>query len=86
MKQFLIALDQLINTLMGGYADESISARSYRLRNKGWSLQYKLINKLFFWQKDHCKASFISEIKRRQLPVEYRQDRFGEFFKREGKV
>jgi len=82
MKQFLISLDQTVNTLffeteedgtrVWGWADESISARSYRLRDKGWALQYKLINKLFFWQIDHCGYAYYSEELRSQLPREYR--------------
>lgn len=28
--QVLVALDQLVNTLAGGYADETISSRAYR--------------------------------------------------------
>lgn len=34
MKQFLIALDQLANTLVGGYADETLSARAHRDAHK----------------------------------------------------
>lgn len=41
MQQFLIAADQLINTLLGGMADETLSARAHRMRTKehkywGW--------------------------------------------------
>lgn len=70
--QFLIAIDQVLNAAFLGYADETLSARAYRLRNKGWNTQYKLINRLFFWQGDHCKSSFMNELKRKHLPVEYR--------------
>ena len=31
VKQVLIALDQLANTLLAGHADETLSARAYRL-------------------------------------------------------
>lgn len=72
MKQVLIAIDQLLNTLCFGYADETLSARAYRLRNDGWFWQYKMINMVFFWQYDHCEGSYLSELERRQLPVEYR--------------
>lgn len=73
MKQFLIAIDQLINTLFFGMADESISARAYRNRNKKhWGIAYKIINRLFFWQEDHCRKSYESEMIRKQLPREYR--------------
>ncbi len=75
--QILIALDQLANTLIGlflddGWADESISAKAYRLRNDGWNTAYRVINAIFFWQDNHCKASYMSELKARHLPAEYR--------------
>lgn len=82
MKQFLIAIDQLVNTCVyektengirvWGYADEALSSRAYRLKDKGWYQAYKNINALFFWQYDHCKEAYKSEMLRNQLPVEYR--------------
>lgn len=76
MTQFLIAFDQLVNTVIyikgdgWGYADETLSARAYRLRDLS-SLPYKLINALFFWQDDHCKQAYYSEVFNKQLPAEY---------------
>ena len=69
MIQVLIAIDQLANALFGGFADESISARAYR---SGWKVRERLINALFFDQ-NHCENSYLSEVKRSQLPPEYRQ-------------
>lgn len=68
-----IAVDQLIHALIGGAADETLSAAAYRSQWKshGWWLAYKLINFLFFWQHDHCQASYQSEQQRRHLPEEY---------------
>ena len=71
--QVLVALDQLVNTLFGGYADETISSRSHRAYVSGkrkW--MRNLINALFFWQNDHCKEAYESEISRGQLPPEMR--------------
>lgn len=71
--QVLLAIDQLVNTIFGGYADESISSRSHRAYVSGkrkWTRN--LINALFFWQIDHCKEAYESEIERSQLPVEMR--------------
>lgn len=67
-KQILIALDQLANTLCGGMADETISARAYR---SGWRRRERFINWLFR-DPDHCHQSFLSELTRRQLPAAYR--------------
>ena len=77
-KQFLIAVDQLINTCIDkGFADEAISARAWRRRNDtiGWGRLRRLIDALWrlFGAKDHCYQSYLSELHRRQLPPEYRQ-------------
>lgn len=71
--QVLVAIDQLLNTLVGGYADETLSARAYRryLRGKPWCA--RVINVLFFWQDNHCKEAYESELVDRQLPPEYRE-------------
>lgn len=74
LTQILIAIDQLLNTLIGGYADETLSAHAYRQRGtkKHWTITYKVINAIFFWQINHCENSYMSEFERRQLPTEYR--------------
>jgi len=77
MKQFLIAIDQVVNTLVYlksegfGFADETLSARAWRLRAD--SNGYKVINVLFFWQDSHCLAAYESEMSRKHLPEEYQQ-------------
>lgn len=75
LKQILIALDQLVNTLFKGYADETLSCRAYRHYIKG---EYKwvkeLIDLLFFFDPEHCKNSYISEQERLQVPPALRGD------------
>lgn len=69
-----IALDQLFNTILCGYPDETLSSRTYRsavletVKKKRWILAHKIINGLFFWQKDHCYHSHKSEIERNHSP------------------
>jgi len=76
MKQFLIALDQLANTIVWikgdgfGYADETLSARAWRLRHQ--SNAWKRIDAIFFWEEEHCRQSYESELMRKQLPSHYR--------------
>ena len=72
MRQILIALDQLANTILAGYADETLSARAYRLsrdRSRHWPR--RVIDALFFWDKNHCEKSYRSERLRRHLPFDY---------------
>lgn len=73
--QVLVAIDQLLNTLIGGMADETLSARAYRryLRGKPWCA--RIINILFFWQDNHCKEAYESELNRSQISKEYLKDK-----------
>lgn len=74
-KQVLIGVDQFCNTLFMGWADETLSSRAYRWeKNKIRSYPRKIIDKVFFWEKDHCYLSYLSEIERRQLPPEMRNN------------
>lgn len=70
MKYFLqlaVAFDQLANALIGGWADETISSRAFRQSHKThWRIAYRVINFLFFWQKDHCYLAYLAELKRHQ--------------------
>jgi hypothetical protein len=53
----LIAIDQLINTLLGGYPDHTISGRVGYAAFKGNKLAKileKCINLLFWFDKNHC--------------------------------
>ena len=72
--QILVAVDQLINALLCGYADETLSARAYRhaeiKKDRCWPM--RLIDALFFWQDGHCKQAYESEVTRAQLPPEER--------------
>ena len=72
--QILIALDQLLNTVLGGWADETFSARSHR--EKLWCEWY--IDLLFCWQTDgkyrnHCEQCYQHEMERKDLPEVYRK-------------
>ena len=69
--QILVAIDQLLNAIVGGYADETLSARAYRMRAKGqpyWGWAANAIDELFFWQEGHCELAYLAEVKRRQFP------------------
>ena len=75
--QALVALDQLANALLAGWADETLSSRAHRCADYGrgkwrWVLLRRVINTLFFWELDHCFDAFIAEKERRQLPPEMR--------------
>lgn len=72
-KRTLIAVDQLLNTLLGGWPDETLSSRCYRwARDGARAWPRRVVDGLFFWQREHCKSSYESEREGRQSPPELR--------------
>lgn len=66
----LIAFDQSVNAILGGYPDETISLRSARERdinNKKWACV--LCKVLDVFQKDHCDLTVTSK----RLSIIYRR-------------
>ena len=73
MKQVLIAIDQLVNALCRGHADETLSARAWRKRDvQPWQVLCPVIDRVFFFDPDHCRTSYEAELCRKHLPREYR--------------
>lgn len=80
--QIFIAVDQLCNALIPpldgtlSYADETLSARSYRANRDGkllGKITMPVIDALFWWQgPNHCYHAYRKEIERKQYPAEYR--------------
>lgn len=77
--EVLIAVDQLVNTLLLGSSDETLSARAYRTEKQGLILgkiSRPIIDLLFFFDtkdgKGHCQISYEREMSRYYLPEEYR--------------
>ena len=72
----VIAIDQLFNALTGGAADETLSSRTYRgailakQPKKRWHVLYCVINGIFF-DKNHCKTAYESELSRKQYPDDF---------------
>lgn len=69
----LIAADQLVNTLIGGYPDETISAAAWRGEQSGriaGKIMRPVIDFLFLpLERSHCKRAFESEYNFSQRPL-----------------
>lgn len=77
LRQVFIALDQLVNALFNGWADETMSAHAHRLHRDGkpWGWLRWLYDVLFVWQSwrlDHCRRAYESEQARLHSPPEHR--------------
>ena len=58
-------MSQTVNLwVLFGHHDQTVSARCYVNRScRGWRHAYRVINAIFFWQEDHCKESFLADVK-----------------------
>lgn len=58
---------QFLNVLIfNGHPDETVSGRSYRMEtfhnDQRWAWRRRLIDRAFFWEKDHCRMSHEEDI------------------------
>lgn len=75
-----VALDQLANALLLGHADETLSARAWRVERDGkvfGKVSRPLIDGVFLlitlgWDRQHCRAAYESEVSRKQFHPVYR--------------
>ena len=76
LRNTLIALDQLVNVLLNGQPDETLSSRAWRTEAKAqpyWSWTRRAIDALFFFQPNHCEHSYNNEKRRALLTPEQRE-------------
>lgn len=73
-KAVLIGVDQLANAILGGWPDETLSSRCWRLSLAGRDWPRRMVDGLarIFGDRDHCRESYESERLGRQLPPELR--------------
>ena len=73
--KLLVACDQLMNTLLGGWPDETLSSRFWRWHVAGVrSWPCRCLDRLaaLFGDREHCRQSYESERTGRQMPPELR--------------
>ena len=70
--QPLIALSQFVNTLLWGWADESVSSRAWRMqhRRSRWYWTRRGVDAIL--GANHCQDAYISERNRTQSPPDLR--------------
>lgn len=73
IKNVLIAIDQLVNTLLKGEPDETMSSRVYRnwIKHGYWycGAAVKILDCVFglLGDEEHCKNSYENELNRTHL-------------------
>lgn len=59
------AMSQLLNSILGGYPDETFCSRAWRGKAEGnskWGLAVSVLNSIFFWHENHCRGAYLEEI------------------------
>ena len=59
INRIVISFSILINTLLGGRNNQTFSARNWHLKRNNKPNLVWFIDKIFFWEKDHCQDSWI---------------------------
>jgi hypothetical protein len=59
INRIVIAFSILINALLGGKNNQTFSARNWQLKRNNKPNLVWLIDRVFFWEKDHCQESWI---------------------------
>lgn len=78
--QVLIALDQLVTALLGGWADETLSSYAWRLERHGkpWGRFWRPVIDAIFWllrgEVAHCRNAHEAERTRAQVAPELRTE------------
>lgn len=68
-----VTMSQAGNAIfLAGHPDETISARCYKNRYcAGWEIGYRMINRLYFWQENHCRNSWLYDVQRAEEVSSY---------------
>lgn len=66
MKQYILnvlaAISQIVNALLGGHPNMTLSARCYRERDRlVWGALRLIINAVFWFDEDHCYSSWVKD-------------------------
>ncbi len=67
--QLLVGIDQLLNVIIfmfighKAWCDETLSAHCWRIRlTHGRKWPSWIVDHIIFWEKDHCKTAYESEV------------------------
>jgi hypothetical protein len=72
---FLISVDQLFNSILGGSCDETLSSRTHRKAQSStaWAAFEELVDLIFWWDRDsqgrkHCELAYMVEMVGGHMP------------------
>lgn len=65
--RIFIALSVLLNVILGGYSNQSFSARNYAWKREGKTNIVWLIDTIFWLNPDHCMQAWSHWIVRKEL-------------------
>lgn len=69
------ALSVLLNVLLGGPSNQTLSARNYALKRAGKPNIVWLIDTVIFWHKDHCMNSWLYWFMHQNMHLEMNEEK-----------
>lgn len=70
LARLFVALDQLLNTILGGNEDETLSSRLGKDARRGYVVGCVLCRVLGWIDKDHCEKAIERDEGKRPVPLD----------------
>lgn len=77
IRRLAIWVSQTTNVLTGGMPDEMLCSRLWRGKqagDKSAAFWVKVMDTIFFWDRDHCKGSYEDEVNRVHFPADLKKN------------
>lgn len=74
IKRVGIALSILLNVVLGGYSNQTFSARNYAWKKESKPNLVWLIDSIFWFEPDHCMNSWVYWYTRKKMETHYDND------------
>lgn len=65
--RILVAISVLFNVLLGGYSNQTFSARNWAWKREGKPNLVRLIDTLLWFDKDHCMTAWTYWVIRKEI-------------------
>jgi hypothetical protein len=66
-QRIFIAVSVLLNVILGGYSNQSFSARNYAWKREGKPNIIRLIDLIFWFNPDHCAQAWSYWVVRKEI-------------------
>lgn len=66
--EYMRVISVCLNVLLGGSSSQTLCGRVYGNRHarRRYAMAHRILNIVFFWDRDHCRSSYVGDVRRAQ--------------------